>query len=251
MHHAVVGGNVCHGDLGVVDKDAVVVDGHGDIGAVESGDHLAITQIRAERGGAHNVIQQDVCQFRQGKQVFGGGVQRASQCNECVVRGGEYRERSFTTQRACQVGFKHRSFKHVVDRAVDHDVHDGVGGRLVSEHRDASEVSCGGGVVMVGAWDVEVDGANASAKKPKTVCRGQREGLGIVERLAGVHVGDAIHIVGATEGDEFNAFACVNGEVVGCKPAVAGMDGVVAMTSPGGAGRLGMQPQSQPQQGQE
>ena len=24
-----------------------------------------------------------------------------------------------------------------------------------------------------------------------------------------------IHIVGATEGDEFNAFACVNGEVVG------------------------------------
>ena len=102
-----------------------------------------------------------------------------------------------------------------MDGAVDHDVYDRVRGRLVSEHRDASAVSSGRGVVVIGARDVEVDGANACAKKPKTVRWRQREGLRIVKRLAGEHVGDAIHIVGASEGNEFNAFACVNGEVVG------------------------------------
>ena len=127
------------------------------------------------------MVQQDVRQFRQGKKVFGGGVQRASQRNERVVCGGEHRERSFPTQRAGQIGCKHSGFKDVVDGAVDHDVHDGVGGRLVSEHRDAAPVSGGRGVVVVGAWNIEMDGTNASAKKPKTVRRRQREGLRIVK----------------------------------------------------------------------
>ena len=45
VDHAVVGGDVGNGDLGVVDEDAVVVDGDGDVFSEEGGGGGAIGEV--------------------------------------------------------------------------------------------------------------------------------------------------------------------------------------------------------------
>ena len=115
--------------------------------------------------------------------------------------------------------------------AVDDDVHHRVARLLVPEDRDGSRVSSGGRIVVVGSWNFKVHGANARAEEPKAVSRREGEVLRVVEGLTGVDVGDAIHAVGAIEGDEFHAFTGVDRQVAGGKSRVGCVHGVVAVAS--------------------
>ena len=248
---AVVGDDVGHDDLSVVDEDALVVDGDGDVRAVERGDHLSVAEVGAECGSSDHVVEEDVGQFRQGEEVLCGGTESASQREEGVVRGCEHREGSFTAEGASEVCRDDGSFQDVVHVAVDDDVHDGVGRGFVSEHRDGTGVAGCGGVVVVGSGHLEVDGADARPKEPKAVCRWKGEVLRIVEGFTGVDVGDAVDVVGASKRDEFHAFAGVDGQVVGRESRVARMDGVVAMASLRGVGGLGLETQRQAKKGKE
>ena len=67
---------------------------------------------------------------------------------------------------------------------------------------------------MVRARNFEINGANACTEEPKTVRCGQSEILGIVKGFACVDVCHAVHVMNSTESDEFNAFACMDGQVV-------------------------------------
>ena len=248
---AVVGHDVGDDDLSVVDEDALVVDGDGDVRAVERGDYLSVAEVSAERGSSDHVVEEDVCQFRQGEEVLCRGAESASQREEGVVRGCEHREGSFTAEGAGEIRRDDCSFQEVMHVAVDDDVHDGVGRSFIPEHCDRTGVSGRGGVVVVGSGNLEVDGADAGPKEPKAVRRWQGEVLRIVEGLTGVDVGDAVDVVGASKRDEFHAFAGVDGQVVGRESRVARMDSVVSMASLRGVGGLGLETQHQAKEGQE
>ena len=228
---AVVCDNVCDGHLCIVDEDAFVVDGDGDFGAVKCGDGLSVREVRAESRASNDVVEQDVGQFRQGKEVFGGCFECSSESEEGVVGGCEDREWSFSAECSCEVCLNDGRFEEVVHGAVDDDVHHRVARLLVSEDRDGSRVSGGGRVVVVGSWNFEVDCANARAEEPKAVSRWEGEVLRVVEGLTGVNVGDAVHAVGAIEGDEFHAFTGVDCQVAGGKSRVGCVHGVVAVAS--------------------
>ena len=77
----------------------------------------------SEGRGAHHVVQQNVREFGQGKQVCFRRAEGVGKCGEGFVGGCKDREWSFTAQRTCQVGFQHGSFEDGVDVAVDDDVH--------------------------------------------------------------------------------------------------------------------------------
>ena len=210
VNHAIAGHDVRHRDLGVVDENAFVVEGHHHVGTVQCRDELSIAQIGAERCAAHHVVKQDVGEFRQGQELFGGCTKRPSQRKECIVRGCKHGEGSVAAQGACKVRLQHRGFEHIVHWAVHHDVHHS-GRDVIPKHGDGAPVSGGCGVVVVGAWDVKVDRADARPEEPKAVCRGQCKILRVVERLARVDVGDAVDIMGATKRNELHAFASVDG----------------------------------------
>ena len=80
VHDAIVGHDVGDNDLSVVDEDALVVDGDGDVGAVEGGDHLSVAEVGTEGGSSDHVVEEDVGQLRQSEEVLCGGAESASQC---------------------------------------------------------------------------------------------------------------------------------------------------------------------------
>ena len=111
MDHAVVGDDVGDGDLGVVDEDAVVVDGHGDVLSEQCGGGSAIGEVGGQDLRADHVVEQDVGELRQCEEVFGRGVQGTGEAREGVIGWGEDGEGAFTGQGACEVGFDDGGFE--------------------------------------------------------------------------------------------------------------------------------------------
>ena len=215
VHHPVVGDDVGHDDLCVVDEDTCFVDGHGHLGSVEGGDGLSVAEVSAERGSAYDVVEEDVGELGQREQVFCRGAEGTSEREEGVVGRSEDSEWPFSAECSSKVRRDDGGFEQVVDVAVDDDVDNGVRGGFISQDSDGTGVACRGRVVVVRSRNFEVDGANARTKEPKTVRRRQGEILGVVEGFTRVDVGHAVHIVNATKCDEFDAFAGVDGQMVG------------------------------------
>ena len=215
VHHPVVGDDVGHDDLCVVDEDTCFVDGHGHLGAVECGDGLSVAEVSAERGSSYDMVEENLGELGQREEVFCRGAQGSSEREEGVVGRSEDGERTFTAQCAGEVCGDDRCFEEVVHVAVDDDVDDGVGGSFISQDSDGTGVACRGRVVVVRSRNFEVNGANARTEEPKAVRRRQGEILGVVEGFTRVDVGHAVHIVNATKCDEFDAFAGVDGQMVG------------------------------------
>ena len=123
VNHPIVGVNGRDGDLRIGAEDAsVTVSRDGDVSTVQCGDGLAVA-VGAERRRYH-VVQQNVRQLRQGKQVR---LPPKALASVEVVGRCEDREGSVSAQRA-KASFQHRGLEEVVDVAVDDNVHDGVGG---------------------------------------------------------------------------------------------------------------------------
>ena len=125
MHHAVVGGDVGHGDLRIVDEHAVHVDGHRHIFSVQGRHSHAVHEVGAQGRAAHHVIGQDgrqhvvVCQHR-----IEGAVRQGS---KGVVGGREHREWSIAAESLNETSSDHCGFEGVVVLAVDDDVDNRVG----------------------------------------------------------------------------------------------------------------------------
>ena len=177
VDHAIVGGDVGDGDLGVVDEDAIVVDGHRDVSTVERGGGGAVGQIGGQHLRTDHVVQQDVGEAVECEQVLGGGIECGGQGDEGVVGRCEDGERTVAGEGFSEPCSANGGFQQVVDVTVDDDIDDS-GGRIVSLDNDGSNHALRGvvtdaTVVVVGAGDVESDGAHAIAENPPTVIGGQ------------------------------------------------------------------------------
>ena len=111
VDHTVVGGDVGHGDLGVVDEDAVIVDGDGDIGAVEGGGGGAIGEVGGQDLRPHDVVEQDVGELGQGEQVLSRSAECTGEGEERIIGRGEHGERTVTGEGSSEVGFEHCGFE--------------------------------------------------------------------------------------------------------------------------------------------
>ena len=177
MDHAIVGGDVGDGDLGVVDEDAIVVDGHRDVSTVERGGGGAVGQIGGQHLRTDHVVQQDVGEAVECEQVLGGDIEGCGQGDEGVVGRCEDGERTVAGEGFSEPCSANGGFQQVVDVTVDDDIDDS-GGRVISLDNDGSNHALRGvvtdaTVVVVGAGDVESDGAHAIAENPPTVIGGQ------------------------------------------------------------------------------
>ena len=156
MNHAVVGQNVRHNHLGVVDEHAVGVDRHRHVSAVERRHHHAVRQVRAQRRAAHHVVGQD---GRQQIDVCKNSLDRArgKRCKS-GVRRCEHRERTFAAQRLHKASSHHSRLKRRVIFAVDDDVHHRVGWQGVDRdggHHALSGMFTNAAIVIVRARSVE------------------------------------------------------------------------------------------------
>ena len=96
---------------GVVDDDAAVDHGDGDLFALDGGGGLAV---EADGGGGvdltgHDVVGEDVGERLVGEKLFGGEAESVERRSEGVVGRGEDGEGTLTAQRLDETGLGHRS----------------------------------------------------------------------------------------------------------------------------------------------
>ena len=125
VDHAIVGGDVCRSDRGVIDHDSAIHDGDGDVLAEHGGDHLPVRQVATHGGGVDHVVEEDVRQTIQGQQVIGRDVECSDQCSDGGIGRGEYGEGTISTQVVCEAGGNDGSLQEGVVFAVHHHVDDG------------------------------------------------------------------------------------------------------------------------------
>ena len=233
VHHAIVGHDVGDGDLGVVDEDAVVVDGDGDVFAKECRGGGAIGEVSGQHLCADHVVEQDVGEAVEGQQVFCGGVEGGGQGDERVVGRGKDGERSLTIEGVDQPGSADGGFEEGVDVAVDDDIHHR-GGRRVAFYDDGAGHAFVLGIVadpilvVIDARHVKRDRAHAIREDEEAVIGGQAERDRIVERISGIAC-FPVDAVPATIIDERHTFSGLNRQFGRVKTVVIDGHMVVAV----------------------
>ena len=188
VNHTIVCDDIGHGDLGIVDEDAIAVDRDGDVGSVQCGGGSTVGEVCREHLSSHHVVKEDVGELWQCQEVFSGGVERSSQCQEGIVGRGEYGEGPFSRKGACQVGFNNGCLEEVVYRTVHDDIHYSC--RVVGFHDDGADHTFMFGIVahsifeVVYSRNVKSDGAHAIVEEPPRITGRQTEGYWIVKIFA-------------------------------------------------------------------
>ena len=141
VNNSVVGDDVGHDDLRVIDENAsIAFNGYGYISSIERGDGLAVAEVCAEGGSAYDMVEKDFGELRQREQIFCRCPKGTRESEEGIVGGSKYGERAFAAECSCEVSSDDRCFEKVVDVAVDDDVDDCVRRSLVPKYSDGPEL---------------------------------------------------------------------------------------------------------------
>ena len=251
VDNAVVGHDVGNGDLGVVDEDAVVVDGDGHVFTQKGGGGGAVGEVGGQHLCAEDVVEQDVGQAIEGEQVFCGGVEGRGQGNECIVGRGKHGERSLTREGVNQSGSADSGLQQGVHVAVDDHIDHSGGGRIAFDDDGARHAFIFGIVsdavlVMVDAGHVERDRSHAVGENEESVVGRKAERDRIVERFSGV-AGLTIDAVPTPVIEEGHTFSGLNRQFGGVETVVIDGHMVVAVT----LGECRGQAQTQREKGKE
>ena len=165
VHHAVVGGEVRHSHLGVVDEHPVHGDGHRHVGTEEGLDHLAVGQVCAQGLTSHHVVLQNGAEVFGRQQFLRGDFQGLHHGGDGRVGGREDGERTVGGQGVRKASGAHGCGEQHVVRAACNDVHHSSGHRR-RVHHDGRHHALGGvvanaAIVVVCAGHVEGVGADA------------------------------------------------------------------------------------------